>query len=165
LRRSAAEACSEVKVLIEQSGEEVAGGTRLVAQAAEKLSAILDAVKTNATEMEAIARDSSEQASSIDEVNVAVRQMDEMTQHNAALVEETNAAIEQTESQASELDAIVDVFTLAETGSSSAPAKQRAASAPARGIKGLQDKVVKAAKTYLSHGNTAVKAEADWSEF
>ena len=42
----------------------------------------------------------------------AVRQMDEMTQHNAALVEETNAAIEQTESQASELDNIVDVFTI-----------------------------------------------------
>jgi len=40
--------------------------------------------------------------------------MDEMTQHNAALVEETNAAIEQTEAQASELDRIVDVFTLDE---------------------------------------------------
>jgi methyl-accepting chemotaxis protein len=35
-----------------------------------------------------------------------------MTQHNAALVEETNAAIEQTEAQASELDRIVDVFTI-----------------------------------------------------
>jgi len=41
-----------------------------------------------------------------------VRQLDEMTQHNAALVEETNAAIEQTEAQANELDRIVDVFTL-----------------------------------------------------
>jgi methyl-accepting chemotaxis protein len=36
--------------------------------------------------------------------------MDEMTQHNAALVEETNAAIEQTETQAAKLDGIVDVF-------------------------------------------------------
>ena len=41
-----------------------------------------------------------------------MRQLDEMTQHNAALVEETNAAIEQTEMQASELDRIVEVFTL-----------------------------------------------------
>jgi methyl-accepting chemotaxis protein len=39
-----------------------------------------------------------------------VQQMDEMTQHNAALVEETNAAIEQTEAQASELDRIVAGF-------------------------------------------------------
>ncbi len=112
LAQSAAEASSEVKVLIEQSGEEVAGGTRLVSEAADKLSAILEAVRANAGQMEEIARDSREQASSIEEVNVAVRQMDEMTQHNAALVEETNAAIEQTESQASELDMIVDVFTI-----------------------------------------------------
>ena len=41
-----------------------------------------------------------------------MRQMDEMTQHNAALVEETNAAIEQTEQQASELDRIVDIFVV-----------------------------------------------------
>ncbi len=45
-------------------------------------------------------------------MNVAVRDMDTMTQHNAALVEETNAAIEQTEAQASELDRIVEVFKI-----------------------------------------------------
>ncbi len=165
LAQSSAEASSEVKVLIEQSGEEVAGGTRLVTSATEKLSAILEAVKTNAKQMEEIARDSREQASSIDEVNTAVRQMDEMTQHNAALVEETNAAIEQTESQASELDRIVEVFTLAETGWASETSKPKAASAPAKGIKGLQEKVVSAAKTYLNKGNTAVKADTDWSAF
>jgi methyl-accepting chemotaxis protein len=38
--------------------------------------------------------------------------MDEMTQHNAALVQETNSAIEQTEGQASELDRIVEVFVM-----------------------------------------------------
>ncbi|MBU1175635.1 MAG: methyl-accepting chemotaxis protein, partial [Alphaproteobacteria bacterium] len=103
-----------VKVLIEQSGNEVSGGTKLVAEAAQKLSSMLDAVKTNAAQMEQIARDSREQTGAIEEVNVAVRQMDEMTQHNAALVEQTNAAIEQTESQASELDRIVEVFTLAD---------------------------------------------------
>ena len=156
LAQSAAEASSEVKTLIEQSGEEVAGGTRLVAEAAEKLSAILDAVRTNASEMEAIAKDSSEQAGSIDEVNVAVRQMDEMTQHNAALVEQTNAAIEQTESQASQLDHIVDVFTLAHGESPLASGKS--VSAPQR-------KPAGAARPHASHGNTALKAETDWSEF
>jgi methyl-accepting chemotaxis protein len=40
---------------------------------------------------------SREQAAAIDEVSTAVRALDEMTQHNAALVEEINAAIEQTE--------------------------------------------------------------------
>ncbi len=65
--------------------------------------------------IEGIARDSREQAAAIEEVNVAVRTLDEMTQHNAALVEETNAAIEQTEAQATELDRIVEVFSVADT--------------------------------------------------
>ena len=116
LAQSAAEASSEVKVLIEQSGVEVSGGTKLVAEAAEKLSSMLEAVRANASQMQDIAKDSREQASAIEEVNVAVRQMDEMTQHNAALVEQTNAAIEQTENQASELDRIVEVFTLKDPG-------------------------------------------------
>ncbi len=45
-----------------------------------------------------------------------MRTLDEMTQHNAALVEETNAAIEQTEARGQQLDRIVDIFTLAEAG-------------------------------------------------
>ena len=167
LAQSAAEASSEVKVLIEQSGEEVSGGTKLVAEAAEKLSSMLEAVRTNASQMEQIARESREQASAIEEVNVAVRQMDEMTQHNAALVEETNAAIEQTESQASDLDRIVEVFTISSSPSAApalTPAPAPAKPAEARsGIKGLQDKVTSAAKTYLSKGNAAV--DQDWSEF
>jgi len=47
--------------------------------------------------------------------------MDEMTQHNAALVEETNAAIEQTEAQASELDRVVDVFSLGDNAGQQRP--------------------------------------------
>jgi methyl-accepting chemotaxis protein len=112
LAQSAARASSDVKALIEQSANEVKGGTRFVADAAERLVAVQDAIAANATLLEAIATASREQASSIDEVNVAVRQLDEMTQHNAALVEETNAAIEQTEAQANELDRVIGVFAV-----------------------------------------------------
>jgi len=117
LAQSAASASSEVKALIEQSAAEVSGGTKLVAEAAEKLASMLAAVKENSVALEGIAMASREQASSIEEVNSAVRTMDEMTQHNAALVEEINASIEQTEAQASELDRVVDVFRLAEPSS------------------------------------------------
>ena len=114
LAQSAAQASAEVKGLIEQSGTEVTGGTKLVAEAAQKLVQMLEAAKESSALIEGIATASRDQASSIEEVSTAVRQLDEMTQHNAALVEETNAAIEQTESQAVELDRIVDVFTLDE---------------------------------------------------
>ncbi len=112
LAQSAASASSDVKALIEQSATEVAGGSKLVAEAAETLQSILAAARSSSELMDGIARESQEQASAIDQVNVAVRQLDEMTQHNAALVEETNAAIEQTEGQANELDDIVTMFRL-----------------------------------------------------
>jgi methyl-accepting chemotaxis protein len=127
LAQSAASASSEVKVLIEQSGTEVAGGSKLVAEAAAKLEAMLAAARASNELMDGIARDSQEQASAIEEVNTAVRTMDEMTQHNAALVEETNAAIEQTEAQATELDRIVDIFTIEDSATVGAPAAAREA--------------------------------------
>ncbi|MBE7733920.1 methyl-accepting chemotaxis protein [Devosia faecipullorum] len=112
LAQSAAQASSEVKALIEQSAGEVKGGSRLVAEAAERLVAVQNGISANAALLENMARASGEQAASIHEVNVAVRQLDEMTQHNAALVEEINAAIEQTEAQAGELDRVIGGFTL-----------------------------------------------------
>lgn len=88
-----------------------------------------------------------------------------MTQHNAALVEETNAAIEQTEIQASELDRIVEIFTLTDDGSASRSTPAKPASAPAArpAKKAPSAKTASAAKTYLSEGNAAVST--DWSEF
>jgi methyl-accepting chemotaxis protein len=115
LAQSAASASADVKALIEQSAVEVTGGSRLVANAAERLVTVQEAIRANAATLDGIARASRDQAASIDEVNVAVRQLDEMTQHNAALVEETNAAIEQTEAQANELDRVIGTFTLAGT--------------------------------------------------
>jgi methyl-accepting chemotaxis protein len=153
LAQSAAGASAEVKALIEQSATEVGTGSRLVSSAADRLTTMLEAIRQNTALMESIAHDSREQASAIEEVNVAVRQMDEMTQHNAALVEETNAAIEQTESQASELDRIVAVFN---TGDELAAEPQLVAHAPA-------PRAQKARTAYLTQGNAALKQ--DWSEF
>jgi methyl-accepting chemotaxis protein len=153
LAQSAAGASSEIRALIEASGTEVATGSRLVADAAHQLETMLDSIRQNHAQMEAIARENREQASGIKEVNIAVRQMDEMTQHNAALVEETNAAIEQTEGQAVELDHIVDIFTL--SGVSPAAAAPPTIAPPRR-------KAPSRAQ-FASSGNTALK-EA-WEEF
>ncbi len=118
LAQSAASASSEVKVLIEQSAGEVTAGTKLVAEATQKLTDMLTAVKQSAGLIKDISSASREQSNAISEVSTAIRQMDEMTQHNAALVEETNAAIEQTESQANQLDEAVGVFTYSEADTS-----------------------------------------------
>lgn len=165
LAQSAASASNEVKALIEQSSNEVKGGSKLVEDAASKLTAMLDGVRENTDLVNSIAQATQEQSNAISEVTTAIRQMDEMTQHNAALVEETNAAIEQTEAQANELDSIVEVFIVDD--SSRRPSRREsqphAAAQPKGGIKALQARAKSAANTYLSKGNTALKE--DWSEF
>jgi methyl-accepting chemotaxis protein len=156
LAQSAAEASSEVKTLIEQSAKEVSGGSKLVSDAANKLTAMLEAVRQNTMLLDGIATACREQALSIEEVNVAVRVMDEMTQHNAALVEQINASIEQTEMQAGELDRIVDVFRdTEETGRTSVTREAPTARLPLpqRRVAGISQR----------SGNAALKQE--WNEF
>ena len=149
LAQSAAQASSEVKGLIEQSGTEVAAGSKLVAEAANKLSAMLGAAKQNRDLLGGIAHENRAQAAAIAELTAAVRTLDEMTQHNAALVEETNAAIEQTETQAGELDKVAEVFRTSERPVA-APVEKPRQSAP-----------VRRAPRAGVHGNTAL----DWAEF
>jgi methyl-accepting chemotaxis protein len=147
LAQSAAEASNEVKALVQQSSTEVQQGSGLVGQVGLTLGRMREGTRKSAELLDLIARESREQATSIAEVTAAVHTLDEMTQHNAALVEETNAALEQTERQARELDEMVAVFNLGDG---------RPATRPALGT-------AKAAKHYLSNGNAAVSA--DWAEF
>ena len=163
LAQSAAQASSEVKVLIEQSAGEVNSGSKLVGDAAGKLKAMLDAARGNNGLLESIANDSREQASAIEEVTTAVRTMDEMTQHNAALVEETNAAIEQTEAQATELDRIVEVFRISSQQEAPKARAERPAASTSGGARGLQQRLAAASANLATHGNAAVAP--DWSEF
>ena len=158
LAQSAASASSDVKVLIEQSATEVRNGSKLVSNAAGQLASVLTAADENASLIQSIAKASREQSAAIDEFNIAVRQLDEMTQHNAALVEEINAALEQTETQASQLDQVVDVFTL--------EARAPAAAAPpasAAALRSAASKMRTTARTYLTQGNAAVSN--DWTDF
>ena len=95
--------------------------------------------------------------------------MDEITQHNAALVEQLNGAIAQTESQSAEIDRLAETFRLAGTPGVK-PAAEKAASksmlAASRSnssVQDMRDKISRAASTFLHRGNAAV--EEDWHEF
>ena len=158
LAQSAAYASSEVKVLIEQSGQR--SGRRLQAggRGRRKLG---EHARGGARERRADGRHCQRQPGAglrIDEVNVAVRQMDEMTQHNAALVEETNAAIEQTETQATELDRIVSQFRVAYESKTAASMP-----VPLKSTTRQVARLTSTARRYVTDGNAAVSA--DWSEF
>ena len=133
-------------------------GSRLVADAATRLDAVVKSIRDNTQLMRGIAEDSLEQSSAIGEVVVAIRQMDEMTQHNAALVEETNAAIEQTESQAGELDRVVGTFVIG----GAAPVERAPTRRPSP-ARTQTSATSAAARTYGLDGNAAL--QQDWSEF
>ena len=143
----------------EQSATEVAGGSRLVAEAANKLETTLGVAAESLALIGSIATTGREQASSIEEVSTAVRLMDEMTQHNAALVEETNAAIEQTEAQASELDGIAEFFKLADNYEGAPAAASVRRSTPGKAAAVPQP----ASKPLRTVGNVALKEE--WEAF
>ena len=119
------QASSEVKALIEQSAGEVRAAPSSWPKRRTSSRPCWTRRGPKWQSLDGIAHDSREQASAIEEVNTAVRQIDEMTQHNAALVEETNAAIEQTEAQATELDRIVEVFPIGRQEAPGARASSR----------------------------------------
>jgi methyl-accepting chemotaxis protein len=163
LAQSAASASSDVKALIDASSAEVTTGSRRVAEATQKVTSMLDGIHENGVLIEEITKATGEQSTAIMELTTSVKQVDEMTQHNAALVEQTNAAIEQTENQAVELDKIVEVFVVDDAAEHRAPAQRPRAAAPAP-QRSPRTKVAAAARSYLTDGNAAVKAD-DWAEF
>ena len=90
-QRSAA-AATEIKGLIDDSVGKVGTGSRLVEQAGLTMSEVVESVKQVADIVSEITAASREQSDGIGQVNIAIAQMDDVTQQNAALVEEAAAA-------------------------------------------------------------------------
>jgi methyl-accepting chemotaxis protein len=111
-KRSAA-AAKEIKSLIGDSVEKVGAGTQLVDEAGKTMQEIVAAVKRVTDIMAQSADSSREQSTGIEQVNLSVTQMDEVTQKNAALVEDAAAAAESMQEEAQNLTQAVSVFKLA----------------------------------------------------
>ncbi|MGP4691880.1 methyl-accepting chemotaxis protein [Agrobacterium cavarae] len=90
-QRSAA-AANEIKQLVARSGQEVTGGVDLVQSTGVVLAEIEAVVSRIDLNIDSIATAAREQSVGLSEINTSVNTLDQMTQHNAAMVEETNAA-------------------------------------------------------------------------
>ncbi|WP_434108407.1 methyl-accepting chemotaxis protein [Paraburkholderia caffeinilytica] len=108
-QRSAA-AAKEIKGLIDASTARVQAGSQLVERSGSTMTEIVDAISRVSSIMGEIAAAAIEQSTGIDQVNLAVAQMDEVTQQNAALVEQAAAAASSLEDQARRLTSAVAVF-------------------------------------------------------
>ena len=112
LAQRSSSAAKEIKALIEESAHGVQSGARLVGEAGNTMAEVGQAIKRVTDLMGEIAAASHEQSSGIDQVNLAVSQMDEMTQQNAALVEQAAAAAHSLEEQSQGLKQVVSVFRI-----------------------------------------------------
>jgi methyl-accepting chemotaxis protein len=167
-QRSAA-AAKEIKTLIGNSVERVDAGSKLVNEAGATMDEIVDSVRRVTDIMGEITSASMEQTAGIDQINVAITQMDQVTQQNAALVEEASAASEAMQEQAHKLAQVVSIFKLDSAAVAAVrmaapvarPAPARPASAPPRVAKAAAPTRIAAARTPV-----AVAAKADeWEEF
>ncbi|MHB9180219.1 methyl-accepting chemotaxis protein [Citrobacter freundii] len=112
LAQRSAQAAREIKSLIEDSVSRVDVGSTLVESAGETMDEIVNAVTRVTDIMGVIASASDEQSRGIDQVGLAVAEMDRVTQQNASLVEESAAAAAALEEQASRLTQAVAVFRI-----------------------------------------------------
>ena len=135
LAQRSAQAAKEIKLLIEDSVSKVTVGSGQVERAGTTMQEIVASVKRVTDIMGEISAASEEQSSGIDQVNLAVTQMDETTQQNAALVEQAAAAAGSLRDQTQHLTQVVSMFKLGNTQTAvqaapAAPAIQAAAAAP-----------------------------------
>ncbi|MFI3157690.1 MAG: methyl-accepting chemotaxis protein [Methylococcaceae bacterium] len=110
LAQRAATAAGEIKGLIADSVEKVEDGSKLVSQAGRTMKDIVSSIQHVTAIMSEISAASVEQSSGISQVNLAIAQMDDVTQQNAALVEQAAAAAESMEEQTQNLSTTVAVF-------------------------------------------------------
>ncbi|SDR55037.1 methyl-accepting chemotaxis protein [Paraburkholderia fungorum] len=114
LAQRSATAAKEIKDLIGTSVAHVRDGSALVQQAGQTMSEVVRSVQRVTDIMGEIASASVEQNTGIEQVNVAVTQMDEVTQQNAALVEQASAAAQAMADQAETLRSAVAIFKVEE---------------------------------------------------
>jgi methyl-accepting chemotaxis protein len=117
LAQRSAQAAREIKSLIGESVEKVETGSKLVNDAGQTMSDIVQQVKRVTDLIGEITSSTLEQSNGIGQVNQAVTQLDQMTQQNAALVEQSAAAAESLKEQAARLARAVAVFHLSRGGS------------------------------------------------
>jgi aerotaxis receptor len=110
LAQRSATAAREIKQLIGDSAEKVESGSGLVNGAGQAMDEIMAQVKRVSGLIAEISSATAEQSAGMTQVDLAIGNLDEITQQNAALVEQTAAASESLQQQAMQLVDAVSVL-------------------------------------------------------
>ena len=112
LAQRSASAAREIKTLIQASVERADAGATLVNQAGETMREVVSTVRNITGIVTEIASASREQSSGIQQVGLAVTDMDRVTQQNAALVEQSSAATQVLQEESQKLSRLTASFKL-----------------------------------------------------
>lgn len=171
LAQRSAEAAKEIKILVSTSSDLVDNGVRLVDDAGASLARIMSQVAEINELIGDIASGAVEQSTAIAQVNVAVNQMDQMTQQNAAMVEESAAAGDALSQEATSLADLVGQFRIGASAAALRSELRRTVPhafaqpspttrSPSSNPRGRSVEPVRQARAAGSRGSSA-----DWEEF
>jgi methyl-accepting chemotaxis protein len=165
LAQRSSQAAKDIKDLIGNSSSQVQEGVDLVNRAGAALAEIVASIRQVAEIVSDIAVASGEQSTGIGQVNIALSQMDEVTQQNSALVEQNASAAKALEEQSQMMTESVSKFRV---GNDMPQPSARTSAASSRGhvSKSGQRPVARPAAA-MTRGNTALAASPDqeWEEF
>ena len=102
----------DITTLVADSEEKIAAATETARESKEIFQNLRVQIEETAKIMQDLSSTAMEQQAGVDQVNIAITQMDMTTQQNAALVEEATAASEALFSQAEELLSAMEFFKL-----------------------------------------------------
>lgn len=105
-----AEAAKQTAELIEESQKNAGNGVAAAAEVKEILGKIVDGVKKVSSLAREITVASDEQAQGVNQINLAVSDVDQVTQVSAAIAEEAASASEELSGQAEELNELVQAL-------------------------------------------------------
>ena len=167
LAQRAADAAREIKSLISTSRGQVEQGVALVANSGAKLEQIAAKVLQIDGIVGRIASDAQSQASGIGEVNSAIRNMDQMTQQNAAMAEQATAAGQSLATEGKTLAQLIAGFNI---GGANGPRLAREQPgvpprAPASASLAAKKAPRQPGKLRVNERAAPVAADDDWREF
>lgn len=112
LAQRSAVAAKEIKTLVSTSGQQVNVGVKLVDDTGHALARIETYVSSIDRNVDAISTAAVEQSAGLRQISIAVNELDQMTQQNAAMVEETTALSHTLSSASTHLSTLVNSFVL-----------------------------------------------------
>ncbi len=112
LATRSAVASRQIKTLINTSVDKVKLGTTKVNQARDAMTTIVESICRVTQAIGEITAHTHEQNSGMSSISIAVNQLDQMTQQNAAVVEESAAAAQSLQTQAGDLRDVAGRFRL-----------------------------------------------------